>query len=170
MSQTKFKTMRHIETVRNYLNLAVKELLKRAEEHDQSKLDPPESDIFEIYTPKLRECTYGSDEYKGYLNEMQVALDHHYKTNRHHPEYFKAYPEQGLSPVHSMNIFDLLEMLLDWNAATKRHNDGNIMKSIDINEKRFKFGPELKRVFLNTVMWIWEQEEKTPIYHKANES
>ncbi len=64
MSESKFKTLRHIETVRNFLGAAIKALLQRSERHDQSKLQPPEVDTFEIYTAKLRGITYGSDEYR----------------------------------------------------------------------------------------------------------
>ena len=89
MSESKFKTMRHIETVRNYLNLVIKKLMSRQEHHDQSKLRSPEVEIFEEYTPKLRGVTYGSNEYRQYMKEMKVAIDHHNSVNRHHPEFFK---------------------------------------------------------------------------------
>jgi hypothetical protein len=46
---------------------------------------------------------------------------------------------------------DLVEMLMDWWAATKRHADGDIMESIEINQKRFGYSDELKSIFINTV-------------------
>jgi len=159
MSDVKFKTMRHIETVRNYLNGCVKELLNRAEWHDQTKLDAPEADIFEIYTPKLKATTYGSDEYKKHLKEMNVALDHHYRFNRHHPEFYA----EG---IKAMSLFDILEMLCDWKAATMRHADGDIRKSIEMNQKRFGYSDELKRIFKNTI----EEIEDFKIDHHADES
>ena len=159
MSESKFKTMRHIETVRNYLGHVAKEFIERAIAHDQSKLESPEVEIFEIYTGKLRGCTYGSDEYKGYLKEMQVALDHHYKHNSHHPEHYS-------DGINGMTLFDLIEMLCDWKAATLRHADGDIYKSLEINEKRFNISPQLKEILSNTVELI----ESTEVYHKANES
>ena len=64
---TNNETFRHIERVRNLLNACVVELLKRGELHDQTKLDSPEVEVFAEYTPKLAGCTYGSDEYKGFL-------------------------------------------------------------------------------------------------------
>ena len=82
-----YDTMRHIEGVRNLIGLSVTELLKRAKEHDQEKMREPEVGIFTLYTPKLKGSTYGSPEYKDYLREMKVALDHHYATYRHHPEF-----------------------------------------------------------------------------------
>ena len=44
---SQFMTMRHIETVRNYLGACIRELLARQEQHDQSKLETPEVEMFE---------------------------------------------------------------------------------------------------------------------------
>lgn len=156
----KFKTLRHIETVRNFINAAIRELTFRAEKHDQSKLESPEVEIFDIYTEKLRGMTYGSEEYKACCRGMGPALEHHYKANRHHPEYF------GKEGVLKMNLIDILEMIIDWKAAGMRHNDGDIFKSIEINQKRFGFSNELAQILFNTALWMNE----TPVYQKANES
>ena len=152
MHESKFKTMRHIETVRNFLNAAVRELLHRGEDHDQSKLQAPEVEVFAEYTAKLRNCTYGSEEYKGFLQGMQVALDHHYAANAHHPEYFKGPCVQ--SPLERMTLIDLLEMLCDWKAATLRHTDGDIFKSIQINQERFGYSDEVRMILSNTARWL----------------
>ena len=143
MSDSKLKTMRHIETVRHYLNCVISEVLLRQEQHDQTKLQSPEVEIFEEYTPKLKNSDYGSDEYNRFLAEMKVALNHHYKHNRHHPEHFK----NGIS---GMNLIDLIEMMCDWKAASMRHKTGDIYKSIDINQERFGYGDELKTILKNT--------------------
>ena len=48
-------------------------------------------------------------------------------------------------------------MLCDWKAATLRHDDGDIQKSLDINAERFKLSPQLKQILKNTVeemKWI----------------
>lgn len=50
-----------------------------------------------------------------------------------------------------MSLLDILQMLCDWKAATMRHNDGDILRSIEINQKRFGYTDELKRILLNTV-------------------
>jgi hypothetical protein len=50
-----------------------------------------------------------------------------------------------------MNLFDILEMLIDWCAACKRHADGDINKSIEINTKRFNLSPQLVNIFKNTI-------------------
>jgi len=138
------KTIEHIINVRKYMSFTRDELIDRSVKHDQSKLESPEKEIFDEYTPKLSQVTYGSDEYKGYLKEMKIALDHHYLANRHHPEHF----ENG---VNDMNLIDLIEMLCDWKAATLRHEDGDINKSIEYNRKRFDISDQLTKILLNTV-------------------
>jgi len=140
---TNSETLRHIERVRNLLNLCVIELLRRGELHDQSKLESPEVEAFTEYTPKLAGSTYGSDEYKGYLTAIKPALDHHYANNRHHPEFHA-------DGVNSMDLLDVLEMLCDWKAASERHNDGSIQKSIEINTGRFGLSPQLAQILRNT--------------------
>lgn len=143
VAECQVDTMKHIENVRKYIRFFIDCLVGRAEEHDRLKLEPPEVDIFTEFTPKLAESTYGSDEYNKFLNEMSVALEHHYANYRHHPEHF----EHG---INDMNLVDIVEMLCDWKAASLRHNDGNLLKSIEINARRFGYDDQLKRIFLNT--------------------
>ena len=143
MSVSKFKTMRHIETVRNYLDVVAMEMMERGETHDQSKLESPEVEIFEIYTPKLRGTTYGSDEYKTYMKEMEVAIKHHNENNSHHPEHY----ENG---INGFDLFDLMEMIYDWKAATERHDDGDIYKSLKLNKERFGISDQLYEILKNT--------------------
>ncbi|RJQ27074.1 hypothetical protein C4577_02010 [Candidatus Parcubacteria bacterium] len=140
---TNYHTMRHIEIVRNNLNMFITDLLKRGELHDQTKLEQPEVAYFSLYTDKLATCTYGSAEYEGYRKAMDPALTHHYARNRHHPEHWK-------NGIDDMNLLDLCEMFCDWLAASKRHNDGNILKSIEKNADRFKMSPQLVKIFENT--------------------
>ena len=160
MSDQRFKTMRHIETVRNLLGEVIRELLSRAELHDQSKLQSPEREMFDEWTEKLRGVTYGSDEYKAMLAEMsKTALKHHYEHNRHHPQHHP-------NGIKDMNLIDVVEMFFDWYAATKRHNDGDIYKSIEINQKRDGYSDELKQILKNTCDWIKSRE----VFHHAEES
>lgn len=140
---TNYQTMRHIEHVRRLLNIVVRELLERGERHDQSKLESPEVEVFAEFTPKLAGSTYGSAEYEGFRKAMGPALAHHYAKNRHHPEHFA-------NGVDDMNLIDLIEMFCDWKAATLRHNDGNIRKSIKANADRFRLSPQIVRILENT--------------------
>lgn len=137
-------TWEHINRVRHYLNKCISILLYKGEQHDQSKLNPPEVDIFAEYTPKLALTTFGSKEYNEYKEEMKIALDHHYANNRHHPEFFK-------NGIEDMNLLDILEMFCDWKSSSERHHDGNLRKSIEINGNRFGISPQLIKILENTI-------------------
>jgi len=136
-------TLKHIKRVAQLLNEASIELLNRANKHDQSKLENPEKEWFDKATEKLKGLTYGSPEYKESLKELKPALDHHYANNSHHPEHY----ENG---INGFDIFDLIEMLMDWKAATERHADGDIYKSISLNKDRFQISEQVCEIFKNT--------------------
>ena len=137
-------TLEHIRTVAGLLSVAATELLARATTHDDSKLHEPEKSVFDEYTPKLRELTYGSDEYHRARRAMKDALGHHYLENRHHPEHFT----EG---INDMDLFDVVEMLCDWLAATERHAHGDIWESLKHNAERFEISPQLQAILANTV-------------------
>jgi len=173
IQEMNIKTLKHIETVSLYINKIIKMLKKRALNHDKSKLESPEAEIFAKFTPMLANSTYDSDEYKQFLINMKSALDHHYANNRHHPEHFKIWvcrhcqskydekPEKCSFcsiddfyedfDISKMNIIDLVEMLCDWKAAVERHNDGNIDKSLQINIKRFNISDQLAAILKNSL-------------------
>jgi hypothetical protein len=136
-------THAHIAVVRGYLLQVAVDLMYRGNDHDLSKLGEPELHYFDEYTPKLKESTYDSDEYHTFLSEMSPALTHHYEVNDHHPEHFDA-------GIHGMDLVQLIEMLADWKAATLRHNDGDLRRSIALNMDRFGYGTELYKILMKT--------------------
>ena len=152
-------TWDHIIKVRENLENVMTDLRFRSFLHDESKLLLPEKETFDRVTPALATLTYGSDEYKQQLSEMQDALRHHYHNNNHHPEFY-AFTEDGFvdpdllksgEAISRMNLAALVEMLCDWKAASERHNNGDIHASIDINAERFGLSPQLVRILHNTV-------------------
>jgi hypothetical protein len=134
----------HMRDVSENLSKLVIELQKRAAMHDDSKLESPEKEIYAEYTPELIKTTYGSDSYITLLEKVKPALEHHYANNRHHPEHWP----NGIS---DMDLIDLIEMLADWAASTKKNKNGNIHKSITINTQRFNINPQLAQILTNTV-------------------
>lgn len=150
VAECQVETMKHIEKVRKYLKVFTDKITNRGIEHDKVKLESPEVEIFAEFTPKLAGTTYGSEEYNSYLKEMKVALDHHYANCRHHPEHFAK-------GINEMTLVDLIEMLADWKAASERQNNGNILKSIEMNAQRFGYDDQLKQILLNTVRMLEEQ-------------
>ena len=149
------ETVQHVRTVGKYLLTAVQNLQNRIVNHDASKFSPEEFDAFAAETPGLRTLTYGSEEYKAALARLGPALAHHYKHNNHHPEH---YGERG---IHSMDLMTLIEMLADWKAASERHANGSLTRSIVQNAKRFgyddRFAVMLARTAAN-LGWIDEVE------------
>lgn len=136
-------TWAHIHKVRGYLSRVIRDLLARANAHDQSKLVGPERDIFDRYTPMLAQTTYGTDEYRGHLAAMRPALEHHYRENSHHPEHYA-------NGIAGMDLLDLIEMVCDWKAASERHVDGNLLDSIEVNAGRFGYDDTVKGILHNT--------------------
>lgn len=139
------ETFKHMMSVSKKMAVVIHALIKRSTRHDASKVESKiESDLFIEMTPKLKNSTYGSEEYKQFLQQLKPALDNHYSVNRHHPEHFK-------NGIKDMTLIDLIEMLCDWCAAVERHDDGNILKSIEINQDRFGYSDELKQILINTI-------------------
>ena len=155
---SKQDTQSHIARVTDLLEYVTMIIERRAAKHDASKLGKPEKHIFDEVTPALRGMTYGSDEYKESLSKMKPALDHHYEKNSHHPEHY----ENG---VEDMTLIDLIEMLADWKAATERHADGSLRKSLEINEERFKIPSSIIKILKNTAQdlgWVGEELRNKP--------
>jgi hypothetical protein len=74
---------------------------------------------------------------------MGEALHHHYNSNSHHPE-------NHAGGIRDMTLLDVTEMLCDWKAATERHADGDLRRSIEQNAERFGYGEEMKGLLMNT--------------------
>lgn len=164
MYDSKLDTLLHINRVSYFIlrflllikdlelssfSLLESSLIHRGNLHDKSKLEKLEKGYFDVYTPKLKQCDYGSDEYNKYLAKMQIALKHHYSNNRHHPEH---------SGYNNMTVLDKVEMLCDWLAAIERHENGDIYKSIEINKQRFNYDDKEYNILLNTAKMIQENK------------
>jgi hypothetical protein len=136
--------LKHIQLVRENIGTVTRELGQRADAHDASKLEEPERALMADNMDLLGETTYGTPEYEALLEKIKPALEHHYSCNRHHPQFHK----EG---VDDMDLVDIVELLADWIAATKRNKNGNIRKSIEVNAKRFNISPQLTKILENTV-------------------
>ena len=146
------ETQKHIDLVNENGKKFCDKFLERLKKHDASKLEEPERKYFDKGTPNLETSTYGDKSYEDAKASIQKGIDHHYKMNDHHPEHFG---EQGIS---GMNLYQLLEMWIDWTAAHKRHDDGNIFNSIMFNRGRFKMDDQLFNIFLNTATEDFPEE------------
>lgn len=152
VDECKLKTIEHIKRVQFYLRFFTDRLTDKGLRHDETKLGDIEAPIFAEHTENLANIKFGSDEYNKELEKLDVALKHHYKYNRHHPEYF------GENGINAMDLTDILEMLADWMASTERTQDGDIFESIEINAKRFNIEPQLKQILINTAKLVNERD------------
>lgn len=140
-------TEKHISRVQDLISQMIGHLSRRSACHDRSKLVDPELTGFATVTAKLKDLTYGSQEYYDALEELKPTLHHHYTHNSHHPEH---YP----NGIQGMSLIDILEMFCDWKAAGERHKDGSLEKSIEINQARFGYSDEFKQILLNTIPFL----------------
>lgn len=137
-------TLAHIQRVRELLFDVRENLFRRGIVHDASKLREPEKAAFDRAS-SLRHLTYGSPEYAQSKAALGDALAHHYAINSHHPEHHP-------NGVADMSLLDLLEMLVDWRAATERHADGDLGRSLAINRTRFGINDQLAAVLHRTAV------------------
>ncbi len=152
-------TVDHVARVGELLSVCVDDLVMRGVRHDRSKFSEEEWPYFAKHTAALSSVTYGSDEYREMLTALRPAVDHHQSINRHHPEFF------GDEGVCGMTLLDLLEMLCDWKAASERHADGDISRSLEVNAERFKMPDALVQILQNTVQelsWLstWTPQDE----------
>lgn len=104
--------------------------------------------------PEFFEFREESDEiynYKEFVNQTPIDSD---DTLGRLFNYLGQKQAEHVSSINNMNLFDLLEMFIDWTAATRRQADGDINKSIEINTPRFALSPQLVEIFKNTVPWV----------------
>lgn len=136
-------TLIHIRRVQTLLAQFANELIYRAIEHDETKLSPPEKEVFDRETPLLKSLVFGSEDYKASLSRLGEALSHHYKENSHHPEHFA-------DGVSGMTLMDVVEMLLDWKAASERQKEQVL--NLTYCFERFKIDKQLAQIFINTAI------------------
>lgn len=147
MSDSRPDTYEHIHWVQIFMNRVIQDLMGRSLRHDRSKLTSPEKEAFDKLDETKREgIVYGTPEYKAMFDGIKPEIQRHYQHNSHHPEHWA-------NGIYGMSLLDLLEMLCDWKAASRRH-DGSVRATMDKNQERFGFSDEVKGILLNTLKLI----------------
>lgn len=134
-----------MQRVSHLLGDAAIELIRRGQDHDLSKLQPVELEPLQRMQDLIEregQAPYGSDEYKRRTSLLSGMLEHHYANNKHHPEHYDA-------GIDSMDLFDVLEMVLDWKAASERGVESVVNVSASV--KRFGISPQLESIIRNTL-------------------
>ena len=136
-------TLAHMHAVRDRIGVFIAVMLERARKHDASKFSPEEKPAFDAAMPRLRGMSYGSAEYRAVVREMWAALQHHYQENSHHPEHY------GNEGVAGMDLFDVVEMVCDWMAASLRNQADGV--KLDHNVELYHIEPQLASIIANTL-------------------
>jgi hypothetical protein len=133
----------HIFQVAARLQEVCRELQKRGELHDASKLDPDQKPVLDAVLPTLQELVYGTDEYNTAAQSLAPAMERHYAKSSHHAQHYA-------NGIAGMDLIDLIEMYCDWAAATLRTKNGELDRSSEINIKRYGISDMLGQILKNT--------------------
>lgn len=134
----------HISRVRKHINTFVQLLLKRAINHDKSKLEEPELSWWKEMDKEPR-YPYGSEEYKQKIKRWDKVFKHHYKYNRHHPEHY----EYGVS---EMTLVDIVEMMCDWLGYKDTIAISEALKVCDEQMRRYNIPDGIRQIIFNTLL------------------
>ena len=121
--------------------------------HYEHNRHHPEFFLFREESDKLKRHTTIAVHATNHMNPNIVEVDDIYGYEDL-VRYLQSKQLEHVSSVNNMNLFDLIEMFIDWTAACQRHADGDINKSIEINTTRFALSPQLVEIFKNTVPWV----------------
>jgi pterin-4a-carbinolamine dehydratase len=121
--------IRHITLVQSHMRRIAAELQRRALVHDLSKWTLDEFGGFVLLNEADKKYGYGSDKYKAALKAVN-AVGLHTSRNSHHPEF---HPEG----VDGMGLFDLIEMICDWLAASEVYGTTSLEQSLQMSIERF---------------------------------
>lgn len=134
----------HISRVRRHIDTFIQLLIRRAENHDKSKLEEPELSWWKEMDKEPR-YPYGSKEYKQKIKKWDKVFKHHYKYNRHHPEHY----EYGVS---EMTLIDIVEMMCDWLGYKDTTTVTEALKVCDDQMARYDISEELRQIIFNTLL------------------
>lgn len=104
----------HKRRVIQWMGVFIQELERRAETHDNSKLEKPEIDGWHKMDNEPL-YSYGTKEYYDKVTRYHWLMELHWKRNRHHPEYWQMRPDRK-----DRDLIDYIEMLVDWLAYSDK--------------------------------------------------
>lgn len=90
----------------------------------------------------LKGLKFGTPEYKKVMNSVGFSVKYHQSRNSHHPEHYGSYG--------CMSLLDLIEMFLDWQAATnayKNRMEGKMNEVLSIQKERYGLSDEVIKIF-----------------------
>lgn len=149
-------TYEHVADVQALLLGISAELARRAMVHDASKLQSTERAAWDVMRPAVDAAEHDSPEYHALLAEMQPTLDHHFARNSHHPEHHAA-------GILGMDMLDLIEMVCDWIAASRRDGKALVPYIRGGASRRFEIPEALAELMVRSVSPILDVELRRSI-------
>ena len=137
--------VRHQKHVEANMGQLAAELIRRGHMHDQSKLSPSELDGFVEIHHIAREYPLGTPEYEAAMRDA-TCIKEHFSNNSHHPEYHEK--------TEDMGWLDLIEMVLDWKAASDTYGHKTVRECLDYQKERHSFSSDQWWLILQIVDWI----------------
>lgn len=102
--------VQHVQILQKLVLQFVNDIMKESIEHDTSKWGDVEYTTFVNSRKDLNNSKNGTDaNYQ--KNLTSEAIQHHYKNNKHHPEYWK-------DKENSMPVEEIIIMFFDWASRT----------------------------------------------------
>ena len=146
-------TLMHISEVAENLAVIRADLERRGISHDRSKLLAAEFDAFVSTRPKFKKVNYGTPEYQECVDAIKSAVDHHHANNRHHTSFHK----NGFA---DMNLLDILEMIADWKAASRRSPDLSFLASLPRAFENYNIPDNMQKHIIATIKYLgWDKED-----------
>lgn len=142
-NSTKDYIISHKRAVQRWMQRFGIILLRRGEDHDNSKLEEPEFSGWCKMDEEPR-YPYGSYEYKDKVKRFNPLFIEHWRKNRHHPEYFNY-------NFNDMDLIDIIEMMCDWLGYRDNITYTEASQLVSTQCDRYGFSDELKELILNTL-------------------
>lgn len=141
---TREYVLKHIRSVRAKLYVILNEISKRVLQHDKSKLEYPEYNLWCKMDEEPR-YKYGTKEYFDKIERNKHVFNLHYKHNTHHPEHY-------VNGILDMDLVDVLEMLIDWISYKDKIRISEAIELIEQQSRRYGLSEEFECVLKNTLI------------------
>jgi len=170
------RTTKHINLVKEYGNKIIdkfpkfEKLKEQLDNHDSSKLNPPEIEPYVYLTWKYK-CKAEDKEFdipKEIEESIHDATMHHVLNNSHHPESHgnrktniinrqdRDKPNSTPIDATKMGDLDIAEMIADWSAMSKEKGTNSPKEWADDNiNKRWFFNENQTKLIYTLIEAIW---------------
>lgn len=151
------------------------QLIERGKQHDLSKYSEPEKTAYIYLNWKFDQEKTHKKKYDypaGIQEKVNEAIQHHYRNNSHHSEYFcfkadstKETDEERIKVLlKNMNNLDLLEMVADWMAVSQEYGTkcADYAKTTIGDDKAKPFSEE-QQIIIFKCITLFEPEAKFEI-------